>query len=349
MKAVRFHRFGGPEVLVYEDVPDPEPGPGEALLKIGAVGVNHGDLDTRAGVSRSNISLPHTLGSEFAGEVIAIRDRAAPFQAVPCKEGDRVWVAHHFPCRRCDFCLSGRDNLCSGDRPAGVRLPGAYTEMVKVPVETLHPLPSHVGFQEAAAAQIAFATTWHALINRAALQPGQTVLIHAAGSGVGSAAIQVAKLAGATVFTTASTQEKLQKAKELGADHLINYNQEDFAQKVLELTGGQGVDAIMEHIGGEVFTQSLECLKKDGVIVTVGGHGGEVVPLDIIPFFRRELRLVGSRVSTLPELRKVMGLVFEGKLKAVIHRALPLSQAPEAHRLLDSREVFGKVVLAPGG
>ena len=158
----------------------------------------------------------------------------------------------------------------------------------------------------------------------------------------------MARLAGATVFTTASTQEKLQKAKELGAHHTINYTQEDFAQKVLELTDGQGVDAIMEHIGGEVFTKSLDCLKKDGVIVTVGGHGGEVVPLDIIPFFRRELRLVGSRVSTLPELRMVMGLVFEGKLKPVIHRALPLSQAPEAHRLLGSREIFGKVVLVPG-
>ena len=342
MKAAWFHKHGGPEVLVYEDAPDPEPGPGEAIIKMGAVGVNHVDLDTRAGVSRFSISFPHILGREFAGEVAAIRDHAAPF-----KEGDRVWVAGHIPCNHCEYCLSSRDNLCDGESPFGRGVPGAYAEMVKVPVDAVQPLPSHVGFQEAAAAQIAFGTTWHVLINRAAIQPGQTVLIHAAGSGIGSAAIQVAKLAGATVCTTASTQEKLQKAKELGADHLINYTQEDFAQKVLELTGGQGVDAIMEHIGGEVFTKSLECLKKDGVIVTVGGHGGEVVPLDIIPFFRRELRLVGSRVSTLLELRKVMGLVFEGKLKAVIHRALPLSQAPEAHRLLDSREVFGKVVLVP--
>ena len=342
MKVAWFHRFGGPEVLVYEDAPDPEPSPGEAIIKMGAVGVNHVDLDTRAGVSRFPISFPHILGKEFAGEVVSIRGQNVPF-----KEGDRAWVAGHIPCNHCEYCLSGRDNLCDSDRPAGVRLPGAYSEMVKVPVEALQPLPSHVGFQEAAAAQIAFATTWHVLINRAALQPGQTVLIHAAGSGIGSAAIQVANLAGATVFTTASTQEKLQKAKELGAHHLINYTQEDFVQKVLDLTGGQGLDAVMEHIGGEVFTKSLDCLKKDGVIVTVGGHGGEVVPLDIIPFFRRELRLVGSRVSTLPELRKVMGLVFDGKLKPVIHQALPLSQAPEAHRILDSREVFGKVILVP--
>ena len=340
MRVAWFRQFGGPEVLVYEDAPDPEPEPGEALVRVRAVGVNHVDLDIREGVSRFPISFPHILGIEFVGEVAAILDSGSSF-----KEGDRVWVASRVPCHACEYCLTGRDNLCEREVPHGRSVPGGYAELVAVPEATLRPLPSHVGFQEAAAAQIAFATTWHVLINRAALQPGQTVLIHAAGSGIGSAAIQVARLVGATVFTTASTDQKLAQARKLGADHLINYTQEDFAKKVLELTGGRGVDVIMEHIGGEVFTRSLECLKRDGAIIAVGAHGGEVVPFDIIPFFRRELRLLGSRVSSLAELLTVMGLVFDGKLKPVIYRALPLSQAAEAHRVVASREVFGKVLL----
>ena len=342
MKVAWFHRFGGPEELVYEDTPDPEPGNGEALLRVGAVGVNHVDLDIREGVSRFPISLPHILGSELAGEITAIRDGGSSF-----REGDRVWVPCYLPCYACEYCLTGRHNLCNRGDMLGRLIPGGYAELAKVPVSALHPLPSHVSFEEAAASQIAFSTSWHVLINRAGLRAGDTVLIHAAGSGIGSAAIQIARLAGATIFATASTAQKLQQARDLGAHHLINYAEEDFAQKVLELTDGRGVDVIMEHIGGEVFTKSLGCLKRDGAIVTVGGHGGEVVPLDIIPFFRNELRLIGSRVATLPELRTVMGLVFEGRLKPVIYRTLPLSQAAEAHRVVASRQIFGKVILLP--
>ena len=342
MKVAQFHQFGDPEVLVYEDAPDPEPEPGEALVRVGAVGINHIDLDIRAGVSRYPITFPHILGREFAGELASIRDGGSPF-----KEGDRVWVAPRAPCYACEYCLTGRDNQCVEEILFGRRVPGGYAQLVKVPASTLHTLPSHVGFQEAAAAQIAFGTAWHVLISRGGLRAGQTVLIHAAGSGIGSAAIQVARQAGATIFTTASTGEKLQKARELGAHHLIDYTQDDFSQVVMDLTGGEGVDVIMEHIGGEVFTKSLQCLKTDGVIVTVGGHGGEVVPLDIIPFFRKELRLIGSRTATLQELKTVMDLVFDGRLKPVIYRAYPLSQAAAAHRIVDSREVFGKVVLLP--
>ena len=342
MKVAWFHQFGGPEVLVYEDAPDPEPEPGEALVRVGAIGVNHVDLDVRAGVSRLPVSFPHILGLEYAGEIAAVRDQGSTF-----KEGDRVWVARQLPCYACEYCLTGRDNLCSQGGPPGRRLPGSYAELVTVPVACLRPLPSHVSFEDAAAAQVAFGTTWHALINRAGIRAGQTVLIHAAGSGVGSAAIQVARLAGATVITTASTEEKLRQAQELGAHYIINYAREDFTQKVLDVTDGRGVDIVMEHIGGEVLTKSLQCLKKDGLIVTVGGHGGEVVPLDVVPFFRNELRLIGCRLATVQELRAVMELVFQGKLKPVIFRSLPLSQAAEAHRLVAAREIFGKVLLIP--
>ena len=323
---------------MYEDAPDPEPAPGEVLVRVRAAGINHVDLDIRAGVSRFPVSFPHILGLEYAGEIAAVRQPDSHI-----KEGDRVWVSTRVACESCEYCLTGRDNLCR----VGPRVPGGYCELVSVPASCVHPLPDTASFDDAAAAQVAFGTAWHVLMTRAQLRAGDTVLIQAAGSGIGSAGIQVAHLAGATVITTASNDEKLRKALDLGADHTINYTQEDFPERVRELTGGKGVDVLMEHVGGEVFTQSLECLKRDGVIVTVGGHSGEVVPFDIIPFFRSEHRLVGSASWTRHELNKVMEMVFAGTFRPVIHQAMPLSQAAEAHRLVDSREFSGKVLLNP--
>ena len=340
MKVAWFHKFGGPEVLVHEEAPRPAPKPGEALVRVRAVGINHVDLDHRAGTSRIPLTFPHILGREFAGEVAST---AGDF-----KEGDRVWVTCRIPCRKCELCLAGRDNLCLKEGYFGLDIPGGYAEYVAVPIANLNALPSHVSFENAAAAQIAFGTAWHVLITRGGLQAGQTVLIQAAGSGIGSAAVQVAKLAGAAmIIATASSEKKLEQAKALGATHLINYSKEKFADKVMALTGGRGVDVVMEHIGGEVFTESLKCLARGAIIVTVGAHAGEVVQFDIIPFFRRELRLAGSKNASVLELRKVMGLVAEGKLKPVVHKALPLSQAAEGHRIVDSRDFFGKVVLLP--
>lgn len=343
MKVAWFHKFGGPEVLVHEEAPKPAPKPGEALVRVRAVGINHVDLDHRAGTSRIPLTFPHILGREFAGEVAGLNGDAQGF-----KEGDRVWVTCRIPCGRCELCLAGRDNLCVKEGYFGLDIPGGYAEYVAVPIANLNALPAHVHYEDAAAAQIAFGTAWHVLVNRGFLQAGQTVLIQAAGSGIGSAAVQVAKLAGAAmIIATASSEKKLEQAKALGATDLINYIGAKFADKVMTLTGGRGVDVVMEHIGGEIFTESLKCLARGGIIVTVGAHAGEVVPFDIIPFFRRELRLAGSKNASVLELRKVMGLVADGKLKPVIHRALPLAQAAEAHRVVDSRDFFGKVILLP--
>ncbi len=343
MKVAWFHKFGGPEVLVHEEAPKPAPKPGEALVRVRAVGINHVDLDHRAGTSRIPLTFPHILGREFAGEVAALNGDAQGF-----KEGDRVWVTCRIPCRRCELCLAGRDNLCLKEGYFGLDIPGGYAEYVAVPIVNLNALPSHVSFENAAAAQIAFGTAWHVLVTRGGLQAGQTVLIQAAGSGIGSAAVQVAKLAGAAmIIATASSQKKLDQAKALGATHLINYSKGKFADQVMALTGGRGVDVVMEHIGGAVFTESLKCLARGAIIVTVGAHAGEVVEFDIIPFFRKELRLAGSKNASVLELRKVMGLVAEGKLKPIIHKALPLAQAAEGHRVVDSRDFFGKVVLLP--
>lgn len=340
MKVACFHKFGGPEVLVHEEAPKPSPKPGEALVRVRAVGINHVDLDHRAGTSRIPLTFPHILGREFAGEVAS--------DAGDFKEGDRVWVTCRVPCRKCELCLAGRDNLCVKEGYFGLDIPGGYAEYVAVPIANLNALPSHVSYENAAAAQIAFGTAWHVLVTRGFLQAGQIVLIQAAGSGIGSAAVQVAKLAGASmIIATASNDKKLEQAKALGATHLINYRGGKFADQVMALTGGRGVDLVMEHIGGEIFTESLKCLARGAIIVTVGAHAGEVVPFDIIPFFRRELRLAGSKNASVLELRKVMGLVAEGKLKPVIHRSLPLAQAAEGHRVVDSRDFFGKVVLLP--
>lgn len=344
MKVAWFHRFGGPEELVCEQAKVPTPGAGEVTVRVRAVGVNHVDLDIRAGTSRIPITFPHTLGREFAGEIASVGRAAGAY-----KEGDRVWVTCRFPCGYCEYCLSGRDNLCDQGGHGGffgIDRPGGYAEYVNVPVSTLRSLPPQTSFEQAAASQIAFGTAWHVLINRGGLRAGQTVLIQAAGSGIGSAAVQVARLAGATVIATAGSEQKLDRAKALGAHHLINYRDEpDFVPNVLAITGGKGVDVVMEHVGGDVFTRSLDCVKTDGAIVTAGAHAGEVVSLDIIPFFRRQLRLVGSKNATLPELQTVMTLIGEGKLTPVIHATLPLEQAAQAHRIVDSREVFGKVVL----
>jgi NADPH:quinone reductase-like Zn-dependent oxidoreductase len=342
MKVAWFHKFGGPEVLVYEEAPTPVPKVGEALVRVRATGINHVDLDHRAGTSRIPVRFPHILGREFAGEVAGLNG-ASEF-----KDGDRVWITCRIPCRKCELCLAGRDNLCIQEGYFGLDLPGGYAEYVCVPIANLNALPAHVSFENAAAAQIAFGTAWHVLIARGGLQAGQTVLIQAAGSGIGSAAVQVARLAGAgAIITTASSEKKLEHAKALGATHLINYSKENFAERVMQITGGRGVDVVMEHIGGEVFTRSLQCLARGGILVTVGAHAGEVVEFDIIPFFRKELRLAGSKNAPVLELRKVMGLVADGKLKPIIHKAFPLGQAAEAHRVVDSRDFFGKVVLVP--
>jgi NADPH2:quinone reductase len=228
-----------------------------------------------------------------------------------------------------------------------VQRPGGYAEYIVAPARAVYPLPASVSYEAAAAGQIVFTTAWHMLVTRGGLEAGETVLVSAAGSGVGHAAIQIAKLAGATVVTTAGSDEKLENARADGADHTINYRHEDVTKRTLDLTSGRGVDLVVEHLGGEQFAACLSALRKGGRLVTCGGHAGEVVPLDIIPFFRNEWQVIGSRTGTTQEVRLVMGLIADGRLHPRIHAVLPLAEAAEAHRILESREHFGKVVLTP--
>lgn len=342
MKVNRFHEYGGASVMRYEDAPDPEPAPGEVLIRVRPCALNHIDLDLRNAVSRINLELPFTPGIEIAGEVAAL---GAGVQGV--KIGERVTPTFYVPCGACEYCRGQRENLCSRKQMFGVTRPGGYAELVTAPSQSLMRIPPSMGFDEAAAAQVAFGTAFHMLVGRAHLRRGETVLVQATGSGVGSAALQVAQLSGARVIATAGSEEKLQRARALGAEHTINYRTADFLQAVMLYTDGRGVDVVFEHVGGEVFSKSLKCLALGGRLVTCGAHGGEVSSIDVIELFRKEAAVLGSYTASIFELRQVMLLVETGKLKPVIHRAFPLAEAAQAQETLAQRNHFGKLLLHP--
>jgi NADPH:quinone reductase-like Zn-dependent oxidoreductase len=342
MRAVRFHEYGGIDVLREEEVPTPEPGSGEALVRVRACAVNHVDIDMRNGTSRLPLTLPHTLGFEIAGEVNALGTGVTEVAV-----GDRVAPLYQIHCRECEWCRSGQHMHCERITMLGVQSPGGYAEYAVVPAWALMPLPESLSFEQGAAIQTTFGTVWHALAGRASVREGQWVLVNAAGSGVGTAGIQVATLLGAHVIASAGSHAKLERALALGAEATVNYNEDDLTARVREITGGRGVDVVMESVGGEVLARSVAALAKNGSVVTVGAHAGEVVPVDVILLFRHQWSLIGSVRATAEEIRHCLDLVAEGKLAPVIHASLPLAHAAEAHRILEAREQFGKVLLLP--
>jgi len=342
MKAVRYHEHGPANVLRYEEVEDPVPAEGEVVIGMRACGVNHFDIDLRAGVSRWPLPLPHQLGVEFAGVIDSVGPGVDAFAA-----GDRVWARHEIECGQCAYCRRGRPNLCRNAQMFSVQLLGGYAEQVLAPARGVHALPDSLSFEQAAAGQVVFATAYHMLVTRGRVEPGQTVVVQAAGSGIGHAAVQIAAMAGARVIATAGAPEKLDRARQLGADETINYREEKLAERILELTGGVGADLYIEHVGGDLFMESLHGLRPGGRLVTCGGHAGETPPIDIIELFRNEWEVLGSRIGTAEEMVLVMDMLAEGRLEAAVHAAIPLEEAPEAHRILEQREQTGKVVLVP--
>jgi NADPH:quinone reductase-like Zn-dependent oxidoreductase len=342
MKAVRYHEHGPANVLRYEEVEDPVAGDGQVVIGMRACGVNHFDIDLRAGVSRWPLPMPHQLGVEFAGVVESVGPGVQGLS-----EGDRVWARHEIECGECAYCRRGRPNICRSAQMFSVQLLGGYAEQVMAPARGTHRLPDALSFEQAAAGQVVFATAWHMLVTRGQVEPGQTVVVQAAGSGIGHAAVQVAAMAGARVIATAGAAEKLERARELGASETINYREQSVAERVLELTDGVGADLFIEHVGGDLFMESLHALRPGGRLVTCGGHAGETPPIDLIELFRNEWEVLGSRIGTPEEMLMVMDLLGEGRLQAAVHAALPLEEAPEAHRILEQREQTGKVVLVP--
>ncbi len=338
MKAIRFHEHGGLDVLRYEEVPDPEIGPGEVLVRVGACALNHLDLWQRRGLP--GLRLPHSPGSDVAGEVVRADGADVP-------RGLRVMLQPGLSCGQCAQCLSGTDNLCSGYDVLGYRSEGGYAELVKVPVRNLIPIPDSVGFREAAAFPLTFLTAWHMLITRAGLRAGETVLVLAAGSGVGQAAVQIARLHGAQVFATAGSDEKLARARTLGAHEVINHYTQDIAEEVRKLTSRRGVDVVVEHVGQATWDKSVKSLARGGRLVTCGATSGSAASIDLRHLFARQLSLLGSYMGTKGELLQAAQLFFAGQLTPVVDRAFPLEAAAEAQRRLEERQHFGKVVLEP--
>jgi NADPH:quinone reductase-like Zn-dependent oxidoreductase len=342
VKAVRFHEFGGLDVLRVEEIDDPKPGPGEVALRVEASALNHLDVDIREGVSRFPVTLPHVLGIEVVGTITETGSGVEGWHA-----GDRVMPYLLKTCRECRYCRSGRESLCLTPGFISFATGGGYAEMLSCPVEHLLRVPDSIPSPEAAALQVAFATSWHMLFTRAKLQPGETVLINSVGSGIGSAAVELAKLAGAFTIGNASSDEKLEKAKALGLDIGINHTREDVVEEVMKATGGKGVDVVYEHVGGELFQKGLDSLSKDGRLVTCGGHAGEVVPFDIIPFFRTQKSVIGSFVYNRDEVETCLHLAASGKITPLVHATFALEEAREAMAMMERREHFGKIVLTP--
>jgi len=340
MKAVLFKEHGGPEKLTYEDLPTPVIGPEDVRVRVKVCALNHLDIWIRQGNPAYPIPLPHVSGSDVAGVVEQVGT-----QVVGVTVGARVFVSPGLSCWKCENCLAGRDNFCSTFGIIGAKTHGGYAEYVKVPFRNVLPMPENLTFEQAAAFPLVSVTASHMLFALAGLQHGETVLIMGAGSGVGSMAVQLAKLAGARVMTTVGSDEKIPKAVVLGADAVINHSKEKVSERVKLLTEGRGVDVVIEHIGPEVWETCLASLAKGGRLITCGATTGAEVKLDLRYVYSRQFTIKGSYMGTRAELVKAAELVGQKRLMAVIDRTYPLREARAAQELMLSRKFFGKIVL----
>ncbi len=340
MKAVVFHQHGGPEVLEYTERPDPTINAVEVLVEVRACALNHLDVWARAGLPGIRIPLPHILGNDIAGVVRSVGELVTWV-----KEGDEVMLHPGVSCGHCIECLSGRDNLCREYSMLGYLRDGGYAELVGAPGVSVIPKPKNLSWEEAAALPLVTVTAWHMLATRANVQPGEDVLIHAAGSGVGSIGIQIAKLRGARVIATAGSDAKLEKAKQLGADDVLNYSNADWPKEVRRLTNKKGVDVVFEHTGAATWPGSIASLRTNGRLVTCGATSGYDAQTDIRQVFYRHLTILGSFMGSKAELLEAMRFVETGKIRAVVDQVLPLAEARRAHELMEDRAQFGKLVL----
>lgn len=340
MKAIVMRAHGGPDVLRYEEAPDPEPGPGDVLVHVRACALNHLDIWTRLGQAGRPVPLPHILGSDIAGEVAAPAGQAPGLDA-----GRRVMLSPGVSCGRCRMCLAGEDSSCREYRILGYQLPGGYAELVRCPVANVIPLPDGIGFEEAAAFPLVFLTAWRMLVRKAEVRPGEDVLVWAAGSGVGIAAIQIAKLFGARVIATAGTEEKLAKARALGADEVVNHRTGDVVGEVRRLTGRKGADVVVEHVGEATWERSILALAARGRLVTCGATTGAQGKTELRHVFARQLSIFGSYMGSKADLLDAAALFFAGRLRSVVHAVLPLAEARRAHEMMEASEHFGKIVL----
>jgi NADPH:quinone reductase-like Zn-dependent oxidoreductase len=340
MKAVRFHGHGGPEVLRFEDAPDPQVMPGWVTVRVRACALNRLDIWQRRGIDRVRIPLPHISGADVAGVVAEVGDGVSGWAA-----GDRVMLQPGLSCGACIECLSGRDNYCAQYDVLGYQSDGGYAALVSVPAVNLIRLPDHIDFVRAAAFPLTFLTAWHMLIGRARLTESDTVLVLAAGSGVGQAAVQIARAMRATVIATAGNAAKLERARDFGADAVIDHYRDDLVARVRELTQGRGVDVVVEHVGQATWPRSVRCLARGGRLVICGATTGHDAAIDLRHLFARQLSLLGCYMGGKPELMRAARLFFRGILGPVVDRTFPLSETAQAQRYLEESSQFGKVVL----
>jgi NADPH:quinone reductase-like Zn-dependent oxidoreductase len=338
MKAVRIHQFGGPEVLTYEEIPDPKPRKDQILVRVRACALNHLDLWVRNGLP--GVNLPHILGSDISGEIAEVGEYISDF-----KPGQRVIIAPMSFCNHCPKCVAGLQNQCRQFTVYGNAIDGGNCELIAVPAVNIIPISDSFDFVQAASVPLVFVTAWHMLTGRAGIRAGQTVLIIGANSGVGIAAIQIAKLFHCRVITTAGDERKMQKARDLGADYVINHYQQKIAQEVRTITKGEGVDIVFEHVGPATFQESMRSLKAGGTLVTCGATTGPKTDLELRFLFSRNLSVLGSYMGTMSELNEVLGHVFAGRLKPVVDRVFPSQEIRAAHEYLEKSQMFGKVVL----
>jgi len=342
MNAIVFEQHGGPEVLKFAEVADPQIKANEVLVEVRACALNHLDVWVRNGLPGIKIPLPHILGNDVAGVVREVGDLITWV-----KPGDEVMIQPGVSCGHCVECLAGRDNMCNEYDIIGYRRDGGYAQFLAVPGVNVIPKPKNLDWAEAAALPLVTLTAWHMLISRAQVQPGEDVLIHAAGSGVGSLGIQIARLRGARVITTAGSDEKLAKARDFGADETINYTNDDWPKEVKRLTNGRGVDVVFEHTGATTWPGSIVSLKKGGRLVTCGATSGFEAQTDLRHVFYRHLTILGSMMGSKADLLAAMKFIESGQIRAVVDRTLPLVEARKAHELMEERAQFGKLVLVP--
>jgi NADPH:quinone reductase-like Zn-dependent oxidoreductase len=340
MKAITFHQPGGPEVLRYEEIEDPVPGPGQVLVRVQACALNHLDLIVRGRGPAAGLPLPHVTGADAAGIVAGLGEGVAGIET-----GAAVVINPALSCGACRYCRAGEQSLCEHFGILGRDARGAMAEFVVVPAVNLYPLPTHLPVAQAAAAPLVFMTAWRMLITKAQLRPGERVLVVGAGGGVATAAIQIAKLAGAIVYASTGGPEKARRAQEIGADEVIDYRSADVVSAIMDLTGGAGVDVVVDSVGGATWEASLCCLNKGGRLVTCGATTAPIAPMDIRFMWRKQISLYGSTMANQREFTTVMSLLAAGKLHPVVDRVFPLSQARDAEIYLESAHQFGKVVL----
>jgi NADPH:quinone reductase-like Zn-dependent oxidoreductase len=340
VKAAAFYEYGPAEAMQYADIPDPMIGPGDVLVQVQACGVNHSDLDSRAGTSRWPFELPMVLGAEFAGTVVGVGGEAGPIRT-----GDLVTALQQYSCGRCAQCAKWRPDLCEAFEIFGTTRWGGYGELVCVPAEVVVPLDPADDPLAVAAGQCAVSTAWH-MVNRLALvRPGDLVLVPSASGGVAGALVQCAKLAGATVIATVGAAAKAHQVSLLGADMVIVRGDGTIARDLMVATSGRRFDAVLDTVGGELFRAHLSVLREEGTLVTCGAHAGEVVPLDLVPLFRNGWRIVGFRLAPPGELTTSLDLIRRGSVKVPIAATFPISDAAAAHRFLERRQHVGKVLL----